>query len=326
MDDVAARAGVSRALVSLVMQDSPRVSETRRRLVLEAAAELGYRPNRTAQNLARGRTDTIGVMLNDVTNPFFTGVAQGIANAAADHHLQVLINSGWSKPQGEVAAIEALVDLQTDGLALCAPRLPIDVVTEVAARTPVIGVSVYGSPPNLDTVGNDERRGAQVVVEHLVELGHRRIAHVSAEQAAGGPERCQAFVEAMAAAGLEPILVEGDFNYDAGLAAADALVELADRPTAVLAANDLVAVGVITRLTALGVRVPEELSVVGYDDTLLASVGTMPLTTVHQPRGELGRRGLDLLRSRIAGRTETIHELVEPRLVVRRSTGPAASR
>lgn len=321
MDDVAARAGVSRALVSLVIRDSPRVSDQSRAKVLAAAAELGYRPNLWARHLARGQTDTVGVMLNDLNNPFFTETANGVAAAAADHQLQVLVSSGWGRESGDRDAIESLLNLRTDGMVLCGPRVPVEVLTGFARRTPTVCLSVYGQPDAFDTVCNDEAHGAALAVEHLVELGHERIAHIHAAQAAGGPERQAAFIGAMVERGLAPILVEGDFTEEAGAAGAEQLVSLRQPPTAILASNDLAAVGALGRLAELGRRVPDDVSVVGYDDTLLASISTTSLTTVHQPRQLLGQRALELLVERMRGRSEARHELIEPRLVVRSSTG-----
>ena len=323
MDDVADRAGVSRALVSLVMRNSPRVSEHSRDKVLTAAAELGYRPNLWARNLARGRTDTVGVMLNDLNNPFFTETAKGVAEAATEHRLEVLISSGWGRDDGEAAAVESLLDLRTDGIVLCGPRLSLDVLVDYSSRAPVVGISIFGEPPTFDTVCNHEAHGARLAVDHLISLGHERIAHIHAAPAAGGPERRAAFIEAMVDRGLAPILVEGDFTEEAGATGAEQLLSLREPPTAILAGNDLAAVGVLSRLTELGVSVPGDVSVVGYDDTLLASISATSLTTVHQPRQLLGRRALELLVERMDGRQDPCHELIEPRLVVRTSTGEA---
>lgn len=321
MDDVAARAGVSRALVSLVMRDSPRVSDRSREKVRAAATELGYRPNLWARNLASGQTKTIGVMLNDLHNPYFTEMAEGVAAMAAESGLQILINSGWQRAAGELEAIEALLELRTDGIVLGAPRLSGDVLADLAAQAPIVSVSHYGRPGSFDTVSNDECFGADLVVEHLVGLGHERIAHISAGGAAGGPERRAGFVASMVRFGLAPIVVDGDFTEGAGFEAASQLMGLRAPPTAICAANDLAAIGVLAHLHDLGSRVPEDVSVVGYDDTVLAGIGPVSLTTVHQPRQQLGHRAMELLLERMAGRSEARHELIQPRLVTRSSTG-----
>lgn len=326
MDDVAERAGVSRSLVSLVMRDSPRVSDHRRQKVLDAAAELGYRPNLWARNLASGQTDTIGVMLNDLHNPYFTEMAEGAAEAADARGLQILINSGWQREAGELSAIDSLLSLRTDGVVLGAPRLSTNILEDFAAQIPMVAVSHYGPSVSFDTVNNDEIVGASLIVEHLVDLGHERIAHIGSAIGAGGPQRRAAFVDSMVESGLAPIVVDGDFNEEAGLAAATQLVQLKEPPTAIFAGNDLCALGVLTHLQACGISVPHDISVVGYDNTLLAGIGTVSLTTVDQPRKKFGRRAIDLLVERLDGRTDPRHEKIEPRLVTRSSTGRVPRR
>lgn len=320
MDDVAAKAGVSRALVSLVMRESPRVSPRSREKVLSAATELGYRPNHWARSLASGQTQTIGVMLNDLHNPYFTEMAEGAAAAASERDLQILMSSGWQREAGELAAIESLLNLRTDGMLIGAARLSNEVLEGFASQAPTVNVSAYYASEHFDTVNNNEDHGANLIVDHLVELGHVRIAHIDGGAAAGGPERRSSFMKAMVSRGLAPIIIGGDFIESAGADGARQLMQLNQPPTAIFAGNDLAAIGVLTALKELDVRVPEDVSVVGYDDTLLASIGPVSLTTVHQPRRQLGRIAIDLLVERIAGRSDARHELIEPRLVTRSST------
>lgn len=323
MDDVAAHAGVSRALVSLVMRDSPRVSDHSRKKVLASANELGYRPNAWARNLASGQTNTIGVMLNDLHNPYFTELAEGVAATAAENGMEVLITSGWQRESGEHAAIDTLLNLRTDGIVIGAARFSGEVFDEVAQQLPAVAVANFQRPDSMDTVCNDEAHGAELVVEHLTSLGHDRIAHIDAGNAPGAPERRRGFMSAMSERGLAPIVFEGDFNEHAGRDAAEQLMRLKQPPTAIFAANDLSATGVLAHLRSIDARVPEDVAVVGYDDTLLAGLGTLSLTTVHQPRQLFGQRATELLLERIKGRTAAKHELIQPRLVVRSSTGPA---
>ncbi|MGI9606367.1 MAG: LacI family DNA-binding transcriptional regulator [Acidimicrobiales bacterium] len=326
MDHVAERAGVSRALVSLVMRNSPRVSDESRKKVLAAAQELGYRPNVWARNLASGQTHTIGVMLNDLHNPYFTEMAEGAAAAATEANMQVLIASGWQREDGDADAISALLDLRTRGIILGAARVAHDLFDEVATQVPVVAVAVFDRPDRFDTVCNDESIGTELVVEHLAALGHERIAHISGGDAPSGPERRSGFIEAMVRRGLAPVVVDGGFEEHAGHAAATQLMALKEPPTAIFAANDLCASGVLTALRDLDLSVPDDVSVVGYDDTLLAGIGAMSLTTVHQPRQQFGRRAMELLLERIEGRTVARHELIEPRLVTRSSTSQVRAK
>lgn len=325
MEDVAAHAGVSRALVSLVMRNSPRVSEASREKVLASAAALGYRPNVWARNLASGQTNTIGVMLNDLHNPYFTELAEGAAAMAAEEGMEVLITSGWQRESGEQAAIETLLNLRVDGLVVVAGRFATSVFDEIARQTHCVAVARFGRPDSMDTICNDEASGAAMIVDHLISLGHTRIAHVDGGHSPGAPERRDAFVEAMYQRGLAPVVIGGEFDEHAGLEGAARLMALDEPPTAIFAANDLAATGVLAHLRSINVSVPDDVSIVGYDDTVLAGLGALSLTTMHQPRQQLGRRATELLIERIRGRSEAAHELVEPRLVVRSSTGPAAA-
>ena len=323
MDDVAEHAGVSRALVSLVMRNSTRVSDHSRQKVLASAAELGYRPNVLARNLASGQTNTVGVMLNDLHNPYFTELAEGVATAATDNGLEILITSGWQREAGENAAIDTLLNLRTDGIVLGAARIGEDVFADVARQTPTTAVSNFDTPDTMDTVCNDEAFGAELVVEHLTSLGHDRIAHIDAGNAPGAPQRRRAFAKAMTERGLAPIVFDGDFNEASGFDAAVEIMKLKSAPSAIFAANDLSAIGVLSHLREVGASVPGDVSVVGYDDSVLAGPGAFSLTTVCQPRQLTGQRATELLIERINGRDVAKHELIRPRLVARSTTGPA---
>lgn len=322
MDDVAEHAGVSRALVSLVMRDSPRVSDHSRKKVLASAAELGYRPNAWARNLASGQTNTIGVMLNDLHNPYFSELAHGVADVATENGMEVLLTSGWQRDAGEQAAIETLLNLRADGIVIGAARFATEVFAEVAAQGPTAAVSYFGQPDSMDTVCNDEEYGAELVVDHLTGLGHTRIAHIDAGNAPGAPQRREGFSRAMVSRGLAPIVFPGDFNEKAAYDATVDIMALKEPPTAIFTANDLAASGVIAHLRNIDVRVPEDVSVVGYDDTLLAGLGAISLTTVAQPMKMFGYRAAELLLERINGRDQVKHELIRPSLVVRSTTGP----
>lgn len=322
MDDVAQHAGVSRALVSLVMRDSPRVSDHSRQKVLASAAELDYRPNVWARNLASGQTNTIGVMLNDLHNPFFAGLAEGVAEAATENGMEILMTSGWKREAGENAAMETLMNLRADGIVIGAARFGTEVFTEVAQQIPTVAVANFHKPDSMDTICNDEAYGSELVVEHLTSLGHERIVHIDAGNAPGAPQRRRGFSSAMAERGLAPIIFEGDFDEESARKASVEILKLKHPPTAIFAANDLAASGVIAHLRSVGIRIPDDVSVVGYDDTVLAGLGAISLTTINQPLRLYGRRAAELLIERINGREEAKHEFIRPSLVVRSTTGP----
>lgn len=314
---VAARAGVSKSLVSLVLQDSPKVSPERRALVLAAMDDLGYRPDPLARSLAERRTRTVGVLLDDLRNPWFVDVLDGLRPVLVAGGLRPVLGDTWSDPH----AARTFAELRVDGLVVVGTLPDVSAVEDVAAQVPTVLAGTRDEVEGaVDVVANDDSTGVRLVVEHLLGLGHRRIAHVAGAGDVGRIRRT-AFEAAVRGAGAEPVVETADMTEDAGHRAGLALLGRADRPTAVLAANDLSAMGVLAAADELGLSVPGDVSVAGYDDTSLARLRAVSLTSVDNAAREVGR----IAAGKLLARMEEPGEpgglvLVPPRLVVRSST------
>ncbi len=325
INDVAERACVSKSLVSLVMRESPNVSDQRRSAVLEAAAALGYRPNAVARSLVRQRTGVFGVVLSDLHNPFFADVADGIEERAVTAGYRALLSSGFLDEERETTALETLLELRVDGLMLLGSVGDVERFEAVVEAVPVVTIASASALGGMDSVQDDDPLGARLLVDHLIGLGHRRIAHITPGRAAGGPGRLKGYRHAMEAHGLgdEIRVVPGGFTQDGGRAGMQELLEGADRPTAVMAPNDFAALGALEVSDAAGLDVPGDLSITGYDDLAFARTARIDLTTVCQPAAELGRTAVEMLLERIdGGRTEARHVVLPPTLILGATTGP----
>jgi DNA-binding LacI/PurR family transcriptional regulator len=323
--DVAARAGVSKSLVSLVLRGTGTVSEAKRRLVLDAAAALGYRPNAAARSLVRRRSNLFGVVLSDLHNPFFADVVDGIQMEAGAQGYRTIASVVDRGPRGERRALDTLLELRVDGLILASPMLDMETIAGASRELPVVLVARRSRQASVDSVSNDDPTGAALAVDHLADLGHERIAHIDGGGGAGAAERRRGYERAMERRGLadRARVVPGSYTDDGGRQGVAALFDDGPAPTAVFVANDLAALGAMGALAERGVRVPDDVSLVGYDNTALAAVPQIALTTVDQPRPDMGRTAVALLLERLAGGREAgRHLVIPPTLVVRGTTAP----
>lgn len=324
MADVAARAGVSRALVSIVFRGVPGASATTRDRVLRAAEELSYRPDQRARLLGSSRSRLVGVVFG-LHREFHAELVEGLYQAVED--------SGWDVALGPVApsrderrAIQSLLGYRCEALVLLGPTLSRAGIEELAARLPVVVVARAVRSRAVDVVRTDDVTGARLAVDHLAALGHRAIAHVDGRRAPGAAERRRGYQTAMRRLGLGAWVVPGGLTDEAGEHAAAHLLA-GDRPTAVTAFNDHCAAGLMAAARARGVRVPGELSVVGYDDSHIAGLSTVALTTIAQDAPALARSAFELARARTEeGVTEASEVIIPPRLVLRRTTVPPVAR
>jgi DNA-binding LacI/PurR family transcriptional regulator len=327
LEDVAQAAGLSRALVSLVMRDSPRVSIESRRRVTDAATKLGYRPNLMARNLAARRTMTIGVLLNDLHNPWFAEITDGIHDVAERNGYQLILASGRRSTRLESRALDTFLASRVDGIIVAGCRLPAARLDAVAAEVAVVSVGRAVPRSALGSVTTDDAHGARLAVEHLHDLGHRHIAHIDGGRGAGSTPRRSGYLRTMRALGLSDRIqvVSGDFTEEAGARGAERLLRGSVLPTAIFTANDLSAVGAIDVIERDGQVVPDDVAVVGFDNTSIAGLNHISLTTIHQPRREMGAAAAAMLLDAINDRGELGDVLMSPSLVVRRTTAPATA-
>jgi DNA-binding LacI/PurR family transcriptional regulator len=323
--DVALRAGVSKSLVSLVMRGERHVSAKRREAVQAAAAALGYRPNAMARGLVERRTRTLGVMVSDLHNPFFADVVEGIQDQARRSGYRVLIDTANNLASQQDEAIETLLQFRVDGLILAGLLAESRLIVEASQELPVVLVGRSARAPSLDSVTNDDWAGAVAAVRHCASLGHRRISHVDGGQGAGADARRRGYEDAMRVLRLRKhaVVVPGSYSEEGGHSGALLLLERRPRPTALFAANDVAAIGALNAIEERGLRVPDDVSLVGYDNTSLAALRHISLTTVHQPRLEMGQLAVSTLFERLEeGRTRPRRAVLSPSLVVRGTTAP----
>lgn len=292
--DVARAAGVSAMTVSNVLKDRPGASADTRRRVRAAAEKLGYAPNPSAQSLAKGRTDLLGLVVHDLTVQYATEIVSGVADELAEHGCELLISATYQDTSREAARIQRLAHGRVDALILVAPIFGDETAATLEnCTTPVVvldprDTTAFAHP----TIVVDNYGGARSGTEHLLRLGHRRIGFIGGDtsfESAAQRERGHLDALSLSGADTDPALVVGaDFSWFGGFEAAHRLLELADRPTALMAACDLAALGAIDAARARGLSVPGDLSVVGFDDVPQASQGVPKLTTVRQPLREMG--------------------------------------
>ncbi|MDT7701686.1 MAG: hypothetical protein QOJ30_4011 [Pseudonocardiales bacterium] len=329
LNDVAARAGVSRALASLVIRRAPGPSEESRARVLQAADELGYRPDPSAQVLRSHRSRLLGVTLT-VHDTFHADLVEAIYPAAAALGYEVLLTA-VTPTRAEDEAIDALTASRCEGLILLGSVATPARLRELGATLPVVvlGRGAGGGKAAVDTVRTVDAAGLGRAVDHLVGLGHRRIVHVDAGRDAGAAERRRGYRDAMRLHGLDDLarIVPGRYTEQAGGDAARVLLDEPALPTAIVAANDRCAVGVLDAFLRAGVRVPQDVSVVGFDDSQLARLHHIDLTTVRQDAARMASLAVGAAAERLDdGRTDARDITLDPELVVRGTTAPPVTR
>ncbi|WP_245871027.1 LacI family DNA-binding transcriptional regulator [Asanoa hainanensis] len=302
--------------------------------VHEAISDLGYRPQNAARGM-RGQTYTIGVMLSDLSNPFFPEIVEGITAELRETDYQVLLGPGGVEPDSQARITEAMIDRRMDGLILISPEIPRTQLDGTARTVPTVVIGRHGKSAHHDSVVDDDTTGAALIVDHLADLGHRRIAHiVHKESGRGRPTtmphtvRAEGYRQAMRGRGLddEITVVSTAYSEEGGYAGARELLSRPIRPTAIFAGADVAAIGVLKAIYEAGLTVPHDISVASYDNTTLAALDPISLTSVDQDGRLMGGNAARLLLERIERRRErSVFFSVTPTLVTRRSTAAPRS-
>ncbi|NUP14522.1 MAG: LacI family DNA-binding transcriptional regulator [Streptomyces sp.] len=331
--DVAQYVGVSTATVSKALRNAYGVSPAVRERVAAAVSELGYRPHAAARGM-RGRTYTVGVLLDNVRNAFFADILDGIRDELRDSAYTVLIGAAGFDPEEQTKTVRSLVDRQMDGLILIAPGTARDEVLTTASTTPTVVIGHHDTTDIHDSVVDADDLGAALVVDHLVSLGHRDIALVAAPGSKANdwqrtPEIVlrEGYLRAMQRHGLadRAQVHHAAYSDEGGFKAGMTLLTAERRPTAVMTGADVAALGIYRAAHELGLRIPDDVSLVGYNNTALAALAPVQLTSVDQAGHTMGSTAARMLIERVEGRRgRAMQTAMTPRLVVRGSTtGPS---
>lgn len=301
--DIAQQANVSISTVSRVMNNSAPVAENKRAAVLRVVAELDYRPNVMAQALASGESQTIGVLTQDIGSPFYDMILHGILRGLTNSGYSPLFADGNWQPQREQQALSALIERQIDGLIVLGGSLSDVYMIEIAAALPLIVIG--RNVPGVASVPLDNFNGAYLATRHLLSMGHRQIAHITGLMFHEDAQlRRAGYEQALRDSGLEvdpALVIEGDFTEPSGLLTTEALLARKIKFSAIFCANDQLAYGARLALYRRGLRVPEDVSLVGFDDQPTSGFVIPPLTTVRQPAVDIGMGTVQALLAEIDG-------------------------
>lgn len=325
--EVAEKAGVSITTVSHVVNNTRFVSEDVRMRVNDAIRETNYQPNALARSLRRGKTHTIGLIIPDSSNPFFAEVGRAVEGEAFAKGYSVIFCNTEGNPVREDFYLDVLAKKQVDGIILVSGGRPSQSFIQVHDRqTPLVIVDRDSSDLAIDTVLTDNLGGGLLATQHLISLGHKRIACLTGPSSVSpSAQRVNGYKQALQEAGLpydESLVCRGDYTAAAGWTHGRELIKMANRPTAIFACNDMMAIGVLRAAAETGIRVPEDLALVGFDDIELAAYANPGLTTIAQDKQKIGETAVNLLVEKIGDQEiNGRREFLQPTLVVRKSCG-----
>jgi DNA-binding LacI/PurR family transcriptional regulator len=326
---IARMANVSIATVSRTINHVTTVNPKIAKRVWEVIQELDYFPNTQARALVSGRSRIFGLIVSEITNPFFPELIQGFEDIAVEHGYEILVSSTNHDPKRMSHCIRRMLERKVDGVAVMTFGIEAPLLDQLAQRkVPLVFIDVGPDGPGINVLKVDYRHGIRQGVQHLAALGHRNISFVTGPAGLHSAQsRLKAFSESLRECGITPDpawIVQGDHRLEGGMAAMQQLLALKNMPTAVMCSNDMTAIGVLHTMYRAGLRVPDDLSVIGFDDIHIAEVTIPPLTTVQMSRFELARAAVTALRACAEGKenSDVKHEYnIQTELVVRESTG-----
>lgn len=328
--EVAKLARVSTATVSHVINETRFVGHKTKQRVLRAIKNAGYTPNIHARSLASGQSRTLGLIISDITNPFFPELVKAIQEEALARGYEVLVLNTNYDPERDAAYVQRLLELRVRGVMILTTEMDLSVIKRLSLhKVAVVFLDIGEVGPHISNIRVNYETGVREAVEHLLRLGHRKIAFISGSlQFKSAQIRRRAFLNNMrkyrSSLHTKYVVCEGDFRLESGERAVAKLLSLPDRPTAIVAANDLMAIGALRQLKRSGLCVPEDASVVGCDDVWLAKLTDPPLTTILIPRPEIGRAAVEaVLENHSADDHRGRLIKVSTTLVIRGSTGNA---
>ena len=323
IQDIARVSGVSKSTVSRVLNGTAQVNPEKTKAVLEATKRLGFQPNVLAQSLASGRSSTIGVLTQMIGSPFYDAISQGlISGLSGTSYSPIFADGRWEKVE-QKDALQALVGRRVDGLVLIGGTLSSVQVSEITGDLPVLLVARKCDLNQIRSISVNNELGAYQANKHLIDCGHQRIALIRGLSDHGdAADRINGYKRAILDAGLsqeEDLIVDGDFSADSGVQGIEILLDKGIEFTAVFAANDLTAYGARLALSRVGLRVPEDVAVVGFDDQMESRYMTPPLSSVRQPAREMGEQAATAMVQLLGGGDFESVEVI-PELVIRQSS------
>jgi LacI family transcriptional regulator len=327
MKDVAHRAGVSTATVSRALSGvADAVRPATRERVLQAVAELAYHPNHLPRNMRQRSSRTLGLVITDIANPFFTAIVRGCEDVAQSQGYSFLLANTDEDAAKEEQTLRTMASERVAGVILASADEASEPIRRLlGSRIPVVALDRRIDGVAVDTVTSDNDSGAYDATKHLLDLGHERIGLVAGpETISSMRERTAGYTRALRSHGITETLVSaGDLRERSGYTATLQLLDLPEPPTAIFSANNLMTIGVLAALRERGLSVPDEISLIGFDDLPTAELLQPPLTVVAQPTYQLGARAAELLLQRVRNPDAPVQEIVlAPQLVLRASTGP----